>query len=365
MNKNIDLLIRRALIESINELNLYHSSYTNFNKFNHKKYLSSGAGSQTFGWGTYLTDSYPIAKSYAEKFICFEFNKFIMSAEPENYINGIYDDNVAKEAIKRYKSIVRFAMTFSLPPDSITDRDFFDRNFEISDEDPSEQYDNALKEYEEYKKGLYEFFIIANKNSEKANVDMINQVTRNVFKAMHKDYIFSQSKDEYVKNFNFNNSVNRLVRSIINNIWDNADAHVKKEAYIYEVEIPDDNGYNYLYYGDVLSKKTIQLIENGISRLYMKYGDKININRLKMAIEDCYVGKMNGQVMYQELTSIFNNSEKAASLFLLNCGINGIKYKAGTIYDLPKDADENSYNYVIFDANKIKITSKNLFVNNF
>ena len=363
MEKKLNVIIKKAIAESINELSLYHSSYANFNKFNHKKYLSSGAGSQTFGWGTYLTDSYPIAKSYAEKFIRYEFNKFVTSVEPENYVNGSYDDNVVKEAIKRYKTIVRTRMILTYGLENKFGRDFFNCEFETSDKNPNEEYDSVLKEYEEFKdtfKGLIVKMInnVGEEETDKRVKDSFSIVNKN-------GYILSQNKDEYVKNFNFKNSVNRLVKSIINNIWDDADAHVKKEAYIYEVEIPDDNGYNYLYYKDVLNKKTIQLIENGISRLYMKYGNKININRLKIALEDCYIGKMNGQLMYEELTSIFNGSDKAASLFLLNCGIDGIKYKAGTIYELPKDADENSYNYVIFDANKVKITSKNLFIDNF
>ena len=48
------------------EMMAYHGSGSDFDKFNHKKYLGKGAGSQTFGWGTYITNDIEIAKSYAE-----------------------------------------------------------------------------------------------------------------------------------------------------------------------------------------------------------------------------------------------------------------------------------------------------------
>jgi hypothetical protein len=100
-------------------------------------------------------------------------------------------------------------------------------------------------------------------------------------------------------------------------------------------------------------------------KLYRRFGNKIDTNRLDNAVEECLNGKMRGQSLYEELTSALGGSEKAASLFLNQCGIVGIKYRAGTIYGLPDGADESSLNYVIFDANNVRITSKNLFTDNF
>lgn len=47
--------------------------------------------------------------------------------------------------------------------------------------------------------------------------------------------------------------------------------------------------------------------------------------------------------------------DKEASLFLLRAGIDGIKYKAGTLSGFE---DEEGYNYVIFDANNVTIEGK-------
>ena len=57
-------LIRRSIVESINELDLYHGSRNSFNEFD-LAYLSSGWGQQAYGYGVYLIDNPQGAKEYA------------------------------------------------------------------------------------------------------------------------------------------------------------------------------------------------------------------------------------------------------------------------------------------------------------
>jgi hypothetical protein len=353
----------RFVRESVDELNLYHSSYSNFDKFNHRKYLSSGAGSQTFGWGTYLTDSFPIAESYAGKFIWQKFNEFVVSAEPENYVGDTsqYNDEIIKEACRLYRSIVRTRIVFTYGIERKYNRNFFDCNFEVTG-DPAEEYDNVLKQYEKFKE---EFKEVIEKQAEAGRPLSDEQLRKAFYVLKNGNEILDTPRDEYIATTTARNSVNSLVKLIINNIWDAADNHVKKESYIYEVEIPDDNGYNYLDYSNQVSPEIAKLISNGVMKLYRRFGNKIDTNRLDNAVEECLNGKMRGQSLYEELTSALGGSEKAASLFLNQCGIVGIKYRAGTIYGLPDGADESSLNYVIFDANNVRITSKNLFTDNF
>ena len=42
----------------------------------------------------------------------------------------------------------------------------------------------------------------------------------------------------------------------------------------------------------------------------------------------------------------------------MQCGFDGIKYPSGTKWKKPDGASEDAYNYVIFDANKVKIINK-------
>jgi hypothetical protein len=353
----------RFVRESVDELNLYHSSYSNFDKFNHRKYLSSGAGSQTFGWGTYLTDSFPIAESYAGKFIWQKFNEFVVSAEPENYVGDTsqYNDEIIKEACRLYRSIIRTRIVFTYGIERKYNRNFFDCDFEVTG-DPAEEYDNVLKQYEKFKE---EFKEVIEKQAEAGRPLSDEQLRKAFYVLKNGNEILDTPRDEYIATTTARNSVNSLVKLIVNNIWDAADNHVKKESYIYEVEIPDDNGYNYLDYGNLVSPEAAKLMSSGVMRLYRRFGNKIDFNRLDRAVDECLNGIMKGKYLYEELTSALGGSEKAASLFLNQCGIVGIKYRAGTIYGLPDGADESSLNYVIFDSNNVRIISKNLFTDNF
>ena len=57
-------LIRNILHEAVDELNLYHGTHADFDKFD-VAYLSTGWGQQAHGYGFYLTDCYEAAKDYS------------------------------------------------------------------------------------------------------------------------------------------------------------------------------------------------------------------------------------------------------------------------------------------------------------
>jgi hypothetical protein len=67
--------------------------------------------------------------------------------------------------------------------------------------------------------------------------------------------------------------------------------------------------------------------------------------------------KITGEEMYVWLSKQLG-SDKEASLFLLRAGIDGIKYKSGTLSGM---SDKEGYNYVIFDSNDITIEGKEKF----
>ena len=70
--------------------------------------------------------------------------------------------------------------------------------------------------------------------------------------------------------------------------------------------------------------------------------------------ETSYTGGTKNNNLYTEL-SAFLGGDKEASLFLLRAGIDGIKYKAGTLSGME---DEEGYNYVIFNADDVTIEGK-------
>lgn len=139
---------------------------------------------------------------------------------------------------------------------------------------------------------------------------------------------------------------------------------VHKSRNLYEVDIPDDNGSNYLeWYGDVPSnldkEKLAELIldktgaKEKVARFkatpaYLK-GLEFDIKKLINEAQTC-------QRLYVNISSFV--SEKDASEILSSLGYTGIKYPAGTIMG---GAEENDTNYVIFKPEDMKITEHTKF----
>lgn len=133
---------------------------------------------------------------------------------------------------------------------------------------------------------------------------------------------------------------------------------------LYEVDIPEDNGNNYLEWeGDVPSnldkEKLAELIldktgaKEKVARFkatpaYLK-GLEFDIKKLINEAQTC-------QMLYVNISSFV--SEKDASQFLSSLGFTGIKYPAGTIMG---GAEENDTNYVIFKPEDMKITQHTKF----
>ena len=295
------------------EMMAYHGTGSNFDKFNHKKYLNTGAGSQSFGWGTYVTDDEAVARGYSET------AKTLGKTSENDIINILVTkyDYEWEEAKREAHDIIE--------------------NF---------RWVGSLKEFIE----ICEKGITAEWNNEE-------QKQRN-------------------------------------KRWYNIVMSLRKEdAFLYEVDIPDDNGQNYIEWYEPFPKEFMVRLIKGFLRVPDKYLNmmaehnypfkeglyskiqwiKRNPDYVDYMIEcltkdekyssffspEFYtvVLKADGKDVYNRLSSI-TGSQKAASLLLIQCGFDGIKYPSGTRWKKPEGASENAYNYVIFDANKIKIINK-------
>ena len=133
---------------------------------------------------------------------------------------------------------------------------------------------------------------------------------------------------------------------------------------LYEVDIPDDNGSNYLeWYGDVPSN----LDKEKLAELILdKTGAKEKVARFKATpaylkglefdIKKLINEAQTGQKLYTNISSFV--SEKDASKILSALGYTGIKYPAGTIMGGAKKGDVN---YVIFKPDDMRITEHTKF----
>lgn len=119
-------------------------------------------------------------------------------------------------------------------------------------------------------------------------------------------------------------------------------------AYLYDVDIPDDNG-DYLDWENRLKKSHLNKVNKELVRIGKEPIDTIYPSRVD--------GKVRGQDLYDELSSMLGSKESASKL-LSDAGFVGIKYPAGTIYGGAKKGD---YNYVIFDENNANIVGNTKF----
>lgn len=116
----------------------------------------------------------------------------------------------------------------------------------------------------------------------------------------------------------------------------------------YDVDIPDDNG-DYLDWENKLKKSHLNKVNKELVRIGKEPIETIYPSRVD--------GKVRGQDLYDELSSMLGSKE-AASKLLSDAGFIGIKYPAGTIYGGAKKSD---YNYVIFDENNANIVGNTRF----
>lgn len=157
-------------------------------------------------------------------------------------------------------------------------------------------------------------------------------------------------------------------------------AEASNEAYRYDVDIPDDNGENYLGWNDSqnfpLEKwyRLWEITHHGFSdNEYFKDGgaryDKDRIERIiQMKLDSPENGMqklptLKGEELYHALEDFFDRERplrgaKLASRALSEIGFVGIKYPAGMIHGGAEEAD---YNYVIFDENNANIVGNTKF----
>lgn len=130
-------------------------------------------------------------------------------------------------------------------------------------------------------------------------------------------------------------------------------------AYLYDVDIPDDNSINYLDWRGQVSIQQLDMIGNTLEKMGMtKQEINDNVNRYDDGNKAVVIRYgMNGSTLYKALSNVFGG-DLAASKILSNSGLVGIKYPAGIIHG---GAEKGDYNYVIFDENNANIVGNTRF----
>lgn len=274
-------------------LKVYHGSGADFTEFDFD-HMGEGAGSQAFGWGGYVTSSEEIGKSYVE----------LTRKKPTYVYNGkeMSEDDLRSVLLDKVG------------------------------------IDNA---------NILDDFLY---NLEKYGVSEAKSILRKGDYAYFKDLL----KGTYGS-----------IRSGYQNKVDAAELilaprniRVKKyKGNLYEVDIPDDTGNNYLDWNKPMNKEQKKIVREGLEKLGV---DVDRLVRNGYSLDKNFGDVYNGLLYYALNGTKFEERDSfvASSNFLSSLGFTGIKYYAGTIWGGAKKGD---LNYVIFNEDDAKIVGNTKF----
>ena len=271
----------------------YHGTGASFDKFDLSHALE-GEGSETFGHGVYVTNSSKIGREYAQR---------AKNRKMEDlYKNMRYPDGVKGDIFKRrvFGEMVNDVATGGSVASAKefakkrvgADANDIQRTLEnLKDREKGTEYEQNLKDrLAEYKEGL-------------KWIDSLDE-----------DYLTQGNANRY------------------------------------DVNIPDDNGSNYLDWENPMSEEQINAIRDALAKKgvdvpsWEKRGFKLDL-----PFKDVYSAVLPMMMRYKP---------EDVSQFLSSLGFTGIKYPAGMVYG---GAEEDDYNYVIFDENNANIVGNTRF----
>lgn len=298
-------------------LKVYHGSGADFTEFDFD-HMGEGAGSQAFGWGGYVTSSKKIGKSYAEV--------GQQSAESRHAYSEDTPIEAAVSAILGQDMYNKQAKTFEQKKAQTI------KNAENSIASFSDMLKNSNELNEKGKK-----FLQKSIENDKKKLEVLRTLTE------------EQYKEEYIKQGRAKN--------------------------LYEVDIPEDNGSNYIeFYEDATPEFKEQIksvLADGLPselkempeykeaerKFYEENGTDESFEKslIDDALFELERRKSNGDA-YNALSVAVG--DKLASKILSSLGYTGIKYPAGTIQG---GAEEGDTNYVIFKPEDMKIIEHTKF----
>ena len=292
---------------NIREQRVYHGSGADFDRFDHS-HIGEGEGNQAFGWGTYVTEVEGIGRTYAEQ------NAQDVSPTEEDF--EMMNAAISEKVLERFGGI---------DTELRVDYDG-DGGFNLLDVPNNKEvlvkfrkyFENHPDEFD----GYIEDYDLDDEYGRRDFADAVSASMLDFARKVAEDY-----KDKYLPT---------------------------KQRILYTVDIPDDNGRNYLDWNghpaESLLKDVSSFLEsNGFERVqdsparYEKGESTVVLNP-----------NATGADLYAELQEALG-SDKKASQTLVELGYIGIKYPADYMRGGREDGKKN---YVIFDEKDAKITDR-------
>ena len=271
---------------------VYHGTGAKFDKFDHS-HMGEGEGNQAFGWGSYVTEVEGIGRTYA---------KDIARNGKRVYLDGNDITDLIPKVPSSIHSPSVFAAAFML-----------------------RYKDDARNAIEEHLKGLNTTF---SSISEQSNPKLYNAYKQAI-----------QTAEEALK------------------VIDNSKFEVKETTpTLYTIDIPDDNGSNYLYWSEVIEEEDLEKLLEKISNA-TKESESFDFDEFSEQLHKLSdYGNILGEDLYFTLSRHgYGTNHKAASQLLSKIGFIGVSYPAQ--FRTGGRAD-GAKNYVIFNENDLQIKDR-------
>ena len=298
---------------------VYHGSGADFNRFDHS-HMGEGEGAQAYGWGSYVTEVEGTGRKYA------------ISSSRTTYKGFDKEDLDSLRNLELPESERKAALILLK---------FFngDRDFSAAVEHTrsffKERADRFSKQAGRTAKYFMDYFGFSR-----------SEAREFLKKSKKKAEEYSELLDAF-------------------DSLDEADFRIRNR-YLYEVEIPDDNGENYLEWDKPVADGQLTAIDNALAATGARRqeiastqnGEPKDFVRFtnENAIIELY-DSIGGEKLYRYLGRFFN-SDKAASQFLNGIGIVGIKYPAEF---RSGGREDGAKNYVIFNEDDAEIVNHTRF----
>lgn len=263
-------------LSGVEMMTAYHGSGAKFEQFDHS-HMGEGEGAQALGWGTYVALNKATSEGYASR----------MGGGNRVLLNGDDVTDVAR----------------ALKYDPYSPASFLVSLIKMyGDIDKARNHiEESIKEEQEYKE-----YFAGSKEHESSYYSAVSELEK----------------------------LEKALELLNENTW----TVEERKAQLYTVEIPEDNGSNYL-------SENGQMSEGEVERL-IDACEREGLNVLDVLIPEIDDKRGEGRIIYTNLTRILG-SDKAASEFLSKAGFVGIKYNGRTDGEC----------CVIFNADDAKITN--------
>ena len=312
----------------------FHGSPHSFDKFS-TKFMGSGEGAQAFGWGLYFTDIKSIAYEYAAKL------SGVNGSISSDVYAGVYD------FLQTKKSNIKFNNGEFLLNNKKINETVNSVLIELKENNTNVNFNNKqevvklLKRYLPNRGTTYTVSIHKGKTPEQ-----YTWLEWDKFFNQNKTLLIIQDEQNLSEYSKFELSRIRLKENEISQKQALRQAINDYKALL-KTKDGESYGYENIMTPEIRSRfaTTIEELQNILNYK----GDFINFKN------------KTGSFIYQELIEKIG-SDKGASLFLLENGIDGIKYPAESISRGATSDNARGFNYVVFDDQAVTIVDKVQFM---